>query len=279
MQPQQSSGNKYNQEQVPKKSYPYWLWISLIAILVLLVLGINSWNSPRPSFATQNKPFFQVTNRELSIFLWQFPKYMRANVPYKTNYLPGFQYEEKFSMFPEYADNYVVANPEVLFQYHVWSRLIKDEWSERPIPLSEFKEFIDYAPEWLPHFWGQAPQGYVKFMDNLANEKEMDLQALSDTILPKMVRQSFQGWKNFVKEGNAIDKLKPTVEQARQFIERYPHYARNYWWNVVKNVKPAYLQSLDSNNIQPNALLASEEISDFLLVAIYNYLHASQMKP
>ncbi|MEX2305105.1 MAG: hypothetical protein WD595_02830 [Waddliaceae bacterium] len=51
----------------------------------------------------------------------------------------------------------------------------------------------------------------------------------------------------------------------KDFIRRYPHYARHYW----RNVYPDYLKS----DLTPEAsnTLSKEEIPPFLRVAFYNY--------
>lgn len=252
-----------------------WLWLFLITALAALYWGGSSYFSSLWQQDIKSSPFLQVTNRQFSIFLWQFPEYMRANVRSKTGYLPGFQYENKISLVVADADKYVVAPPELIFLYHAWHRQISREFTPRPIPLEEFKEFLSYVEEWQPTYWPAAPNAYVQLIKNISNESILkDLNDLPESSLPLEVRQAFEGWKNYFKEGEAINKLKPTFAQVQEFIKSHPGYARNYWRNIVHATTPRYLISLSEKNDHPENAMPRSEIAPFLLVAIYNYLQA-----
>jgi len=219
----------------------------------------------------KSNPFLQVTNRQFSLFLWQFPEYMRVNATQKAGYLPGFQYQSKISLVLGSADDYVSAPPELLFLYHTWHRLISSEFIARPIPLNEFREFLDYEEEWQPQNWPAAPSGYVHLTQTLESSTQADLRALPIAILPQEVRVAFQGWKNYFKEGYLINQTKPTFAEMEGFLKSNPNYARNYWRNIVLDSYPNYLKTLSLGSFDPNAIISKDEIAPFLRVAFFNY--------
>src|SRR5271154_2343172 len=92
------------QESYTKNPFPIWLWFFIVITITALLWGGGSWYTKRMNQEIRSSPFLQVTNRQLSLFLWQFPEYMRANARTKNGYLPGFQYQEKISVFPDVAD-------------------------------------------------------------------------------------------------------------------------------------------------------------------------------
>lgn len=244
------------------------IWICIITVILAIAWGTGSiyWNEVNSQ--TKVSPFLQVTNRQLSIFLWQFSDLMRAHMPNKSNYLPGFQFLEKVSLEVEKADEYAIAPPELLFLYHTWDRLIRTEYPKRKIPPREFEEFLQYAVEWQPKNWPAAPEGYKDFVDSLQFTTISDLQTVSETVFPLMVRQAFQGWKNYFKEGEQINAMKPTIAEVESFLTQFPHYARNYWRNIVEDTTPKYLLSLNGNK---KDIVPSDQLAPFLKVALYNY--------
>jgi hypothetical protein len=254
-------------EGVAKNPYPFWLWLSVVAILIALAWGLNSWYYTTIASRINSNPFLQVTNRELSLFLWNNPHLMRVNVSKKTGYLPAFQYLDSVTVEPELADQFVVAPPELLFLYHTWRRQVSHEYPLRPISVGEFREFLDYAEEWQPRYWPDAPKGYISFIQSLPQIEESNLQNLTLTTLPKNVRMAFQGWKNFFKEGKEINSLKVTYAEIAGFLKKYPHYARNYWMNVIDH---SYLKSIASANSKSDYFFPVEELAPFLKAALYN---------
>jgi len=120
-----------------------------------------------------------MANRDLSLFLWQHPQYMRVHSKTKNGYLPGFRYTDKVSIDPAYADEYAISPAEILFLYHAWHRLLGQDWVERTIGVAESQEFLEYAEERQPENWPAAPQDYVKFVQGLAY-----LKMFSNTRLP-----------------------------------------------------------------------------------------------
>lgn len=260
------------QNSLRKNPVPAFIWLVVIACLAAILWGGSGWYLKFLTKETEQSPFLQVTNRQMSLFLWQFPEYMRINSDSKSSYLPGFQYENKISLFVEQADKYVQAPPSLLFLYHTWSRLVKDEFSYRPIAINEFQKFLEDAPEWLPQNWPGAPKGYSDYLASLPQKsRSLDLKILSEAELPLEVRQAFIGWKNYFKEGDAINSIQPTLQDINQFISKFPHYARNYWRNIMLNSYPNYLISTISNGPQDQTL-ANDEIAPFLRVALYNFL-------
>lgn len=217
------------QERYGKDPYPFWLWLFILAVFTTTLWFFEGWLSQEVRADYKHNPFLQVSNRHLSLFLWQFPEKMRINAAQKSTYLPAFQYEEKVSLFPDQADDWASAPPELLFLYHTWKRQIGAIWFPRPILKQEFIEFINYAEEWKPEFWPEAPSSYVAFYQKLPSAPA-DQNVAEQLPLP--VKQAFQGWKNFFKEGEAINRLKVDPTELEGFLKKYPSYARNYWQNL-----------------------------------------------
>lgn len=253
------------QDTLSKNPLPFWLWLVLLILLLLLFWGISSWFNQQMDREVSASPFLQVTNRQFSLFLWEFPQYMRSNSRLKTGYLTGFQSEGRESLVAEEADKYVVAPPELLFLYHTWRRLISGEYAPRPIPSEEFKEFLSSERAWQPKYWPEAPKAYQDFVAKLP---EGDLQKASDIALPEEERRAFQGWRNYYKEGKEIEAVQPTFEEMRHFLELYPHYARNYWRNILLDEQPRYLIQMGE---QLEGKIPKEQLAPFLKVAFYNY--------
>jgi hypothetical protein len=260
------SEKDFIQDNLRKNPFPAWFWLFVVAAVACIAWGLGSFYRFDINSQTSVAPFLQVTNRQMSLFLWQFPSEMRAHIGSgKSSYLPGFQYVDKVSIEPGFADVYVEAPPELLFLYHTWDRLISNDFSTRPIPPVEFQEFLSYCEEWQPANWPKAPEGYVELVKELKNTQEKDLQVLSRAALPMVVRQAFQGWKNYMKEGSAINALNPSFEEMSGFLERYPNYARNFW----RNIYPEYLKSYVDEARE--GVVGQDELEPFLKVAFYNY--------
>lgn len=256
----------------------FWIWTGLISALMMLFWGGFNWYGKTLNTYFSKSPFLQVTNRELSLFLWQFPQYLRQNVSNRTNYLTGFEYESKVGIKEGYAGNFVVAPPEVLFLYHTWDRLLKNEFTQRKVPKAEFLEFLFALPEWNAAGWPDAPEGYKKLLDNLSGESENNLADLPASVFPIEVRMAFQGWKNFYKEGDAINEASYTYEELEAFLKKNPNYARNYWINIVKDDYPEYLQVFTKKKFKSEAIVPTPEMTPFLKVALFNWKQAKEGK-
>lgn len=266
----------YIQEQWKKNPFPPWIWLVLLTLLAALLWGFWNWYENFLKEKVEKSPFLQVTNRSFSLFLWQFPEHMRINSKMKQGYLPAFQYEDKISINVGQADQYVIAPPDLLFLYHTWNRLISSEFIPRPILVEEFKEFLAYAEEWKPAYWPDAPKPYVNLIKELPQKQNSeDLNRLDESILPLEVKQAFLGWKNYFKEGDEINHIEPAYGKMREFISGHPHYARNYWRNIVDNHYPRYLISLNDSHKQEE-IIPREEIPPFLRVAYYNFVKSSE---
>lgn len=265
-------------EGYSKNPFPLWLWLFLLTTLVALLWGIGNWYSDKINLLYRESPFLQVTNREISLFLWQNPEFMRVNVKEKNAYLPAFKYTDKITVDVAFADQYAAAPPELLFRYHTWDRLVRKEFTGRPIPRKEFIDFLDYAEEWKPRFWPAAPQEYIRLVEGINKNPTEDLSTLSDKELPMPVRMAFQGWQNYFKDGDAINKLEVTQKQMQQFLAGHPHYARNYWINIVEDKIPNYLKSTMGSQDAKDGPVAPDEFSSFLRVAVYNFLKAENPK-
>jgi len=85
--------------------------------------------------------------------------------------------------------------------------------------------------------------------------------------LPLDVRIAFQGWENYFKDKEAINQIKVTRKQLQEFLESHPHYARNYWRNIVPN----YLKGHGEEDSE----LSPDELTPFLRTALFNYVQKS----
>lgn len=268
--PELSEKNFISNEGYNKNPFPLWIWLFLLTTAIALFWGLSNWYTDKTNILFAQSPFLQVTNRDLSLFLWQNPEYMRINAKEKGNYLPAFKYLDKVTIDLAYADQYAVAPPELLFRYHTWNRLIRKEFTERPIPLKDFRDFLSYAEEWQPAYWPGAPKAYIQLVESLPESKLQDLSNLSFDAMPLAVRMAFQGWQNYFKEGEAINTVQVTHKQMQEFLTSHPHYARNYWINIVYDHVPSYLKSFEADD----AIIPANEMTSFLKVAVYNYLQS-----
>lgn len=258
------------QDNFNKNPTPAWLYLALVALVAALLWGGGSWFYEKQKTLQQSSPFLQVTNREFSLFLWQFPEYMRSNVSAKSGYLPGFQYEGSVAMTPGEEEKYVIAPPKVLFLYHTWHRLISDQFARRPISSTEFREFLELFPEWRPENWLKAPNDYRTIVSQLDTTVARDLSA----SLPKEVQQAFIGWKNYFVEAELINQLKPLYGEMENFLSQFSNYKRNFWRNIVKQGKPDYLLKLFTGQFDPKQPIPDNELAAFLKVAFFNYQQA-----
>ena len=249
-----------------KNPRPLIIWIVILSLIIggifVVQWGLKAYLQEKICESAFNR----VTNRELLPFLWQNPRFMRVHVPKKSGYLPKYQYLDKVTVEPQFADDFVVAPPQILFLYHVWNRQIGKLYIPRPISPEEFQDFLNYAEEWQPEYWDEAPDEYIQLVDNLSNVSG----DLNDK-LPLDVKQAFQGWKNYTKEGQEIQNIQPTANQMGKFLKEYPIFARNYWKNVTTN---KYLQSYTNGDLSSQDPISSVQMTTFLKVAIYNYQHS-----
>lgn len=222
----------------------------------------------------------QVTNRQFSIFLWQNPQFIRAYIRRKEHYLDAWG--DRLTVDPARADEWVSAPAEVLFLYHTWQRLLASYYYRRPIPQIEFLDFLKSDPEWHPRYWREAPDRYRELVAWLEEGSQIgDLQYVSEGELPTIVRQAFQGWKNFTKESEAIHNLRPTYDTLQAFIETYPNFRRPLWINLVRHERPDYLnldRAREGDKIKGSDLVAESKLDGLLKMALYNYLNASTDK-
>lgn len=265
------------QEGYKKNPFPFWIWLTVIALLTALIWGGNSWYYGKLDRTFDKNPFLQVTNREMSLFLWQNPQYMRINSKNKEAYLTGFQYVNSVAPIVDKADAYVTAPPEVLFLYHTWDRLVSQEGSQRPITAGLFRRFLQHSQEWLPANWNQAPSAYAQFLQRLPDLA--DDQILSTRDLPKEVQMAFQGWQNYFSDAEEINRTQPTYEQMAAFLRQAPHYARNYWRNIFMATTPDYLKTASQGTASPTAPIPRGELEPMLRVAFFNWLKANPPAP
>lgn len=257
---------------------PLWIWLALFALIASLFWGFSSWFTSAMVADIKSKPFLEVTNREMSLFLWQNPSYMRSHAKNKAGYLTGFKYMEKDTLELNTTDDFVVAPPDLLFLYHTWNRLVGSDYIPSPIPLAEFKDFFEAVEEWQPKYWSTAPAEYVDFANSLSTTTIENLQLLPETMLPREVRQAFQGWKNYYKEGDKINHIIPTYSQVQAFLAKYPFYSRNFWRNIHNLAGEHYLETLFQGGFAPADLVPDDQIPPFLKVALYNAIGAKEDK-
>lgn len=261
-------------------SLPFWLWIFLMAALIGVIYGTSSWYQGIINQEKKHNPFLEVTNRQFSVFLWQFPSFMRVNAPRKTGYLPGFlATSENFNLAT--AEEFVTAPPDLIFLYHTWHRLLAFDFTSRPIPAPELAEFLEQLPEWQPKNWKDAPGDYAKLIETKKYAGIDNLGMLPETEFPLIVKQAFIGWKNYFKEGPKINELHPTFGQVKAFLEKHPTYARPYWRNidVVATQQIAgldYLLGFLNGKFEPDAVIPNDQLAPFLKVALFNAEQAQQ---
>jgi hypothetical protein len=255
-------------------SLPVWIWIFLLSLLIISVLGTWNWYQSYSQDKKDERPFLDVTNRQFSVFLWQFPSFLRVNAPIKTGYLPGFETNAEGVQLSA-VENNVSAPPDLLFLYHTWSRLLEPYYIPRSIPSVSFDEFLNQTQEWLPIYWKNAPKEYVSMIEKGTYKEMEDLKALSNEELPVIVRQAYQGWKNYFEEGPDINAMEPTYGEVKEFLSQYPHYARNFWRNIeiVAKQKVAgsdYLFSLIHPVDNSDEKVPKDQLSPFFKVALFN---------
>lgn len=261
----------------PKKdSSTFLVWTAVFFSLLAILWGYSGFLMDYVKVASENKPFLQVSNRQLSVFLWQFPNLLRQNVKNRTDYLTGFDLENRVGIKPGYADERAIVPPEVLFLYHTWDRLIREEFIHRSISKSEFFEFLTQNPEWMADKWKEAPAEYTEMVNSLDIIPQQDLSSLSQKALPDEVRMAFQGWKNFFSEGDFINFYPVTFSDLKRFLDQSPHYARNYWINIVKKDYPEYLASFTAGKFKDEDKVPGKEIPPFLKVAIFNMVQSEK---
>ncbi len=232
------------------------------------------WYDGIVSTEKKTEPFLDVTNRDFSVFLWQFPSFIRSNSSKKIGYLTGF-FKDKAALNLADAEKLVSAPPDLLFLYHTWKRLLVPEQTYWAITPQQFEEFLNDSKEWDPANWPNAPKGYVQLLQGQEYKKTENLQTLPEETLPKIVRMAFQGWNNYFKEGSQINNLNPTVHDVQQFLEAHPHYKRNYWRNIQEIADqevagPNYLLILLNKSLNRSEKLPSEQVPAFLKVAMHN---------
>lgn len=249
------SEEDFIQENKGGSSGVVWMTMILLIGVFLLIFTSVDWSVKQTQMQIEKSPFLRVTNREFSLFLWQHTDFMRPHIKKRTGYLPDYHLLPKVTPMPEKAENWVVAPPEILFRYHVWDRLLSTYTYSREISVEDFQRFLNYAEEWQPQYWSEAPAEYI--------------QGTQVTQLPKAVQQAFVGWKNYFDDGDAINSVSYTVGQIYAFIEHYPNFQRTYWQNLI----PDYLLTAFGED-DKSVIVPKEEIPSFLRVALYNHYHA-----
>ncbi len=277
------SEKHFIQEKPNPKALSILLWIFLATALIAILWGGLGGVRYLVKQEVGSRPFLEVTNREMSVFLWQFSSFLRSHVKHKGDYLPGFQYVNKETMDLAKTEDFVVAPPGLLFLYHTWHRLLAPDFVARPISPEEFLEFLNQVEEWKPEYWKEAPKEYIALVKSLSSSsyRIQNLQRLPENILPLIVRQAFQGWKNYFKEGTFINQVEPTFAQLQSFLKEHSTYARNYWRNIqeIEGQKVGghnYLYSLLMEIPNPHEKVPSNQLTPFLKVAFFNVEQAKK---
>ncbi len=253
------------EKQICTKSF--WLNLFLFALMLLLTVSVYNWQQKKLQENIANDSFLKVTNRDLSLFLWQFPSFMRLHNKSKVAYLEGF-HPNFAGMRPHAPESYATVPPDLLWLYHNWKQLLAPIFIPRKINAIEFEKFLQALPEWLPEAWPNAPVEYKVLVNTQAFQKTSDLQNLSYIDLPLAVRQAFVGWKNFKLEGNAINQYHPSPSQINVFLQKFPQYQRHLWRNI---------EQIDGHQIAEHTYLSNAALLEksiklpvFLKVALYN---------
>lgn len=276
------SEKDFIQDRQTTAPFPFWVWLFLATLGISLMWGTKGFYEQNLKKFEKSDSFLHVTNREFSVFLWNFPNYLRANVEKKQGYLPYFEPDR-----PSFAlgaqDSYVAAPPDLLFLYHTWKRLLTPEFIGRSISPEEFSEFLEQANEWQASNWSQAPQAYKDLLNQKIYKNLSNLQVLPESALPLVVKQAFQGWKNYYKEGEQIDNIKVTLAQVQEFLKHYPGYERSNWRNISQVAdQPVagknYLLSLQQEILDKSKNFPNEQLSQFIKVALFNEEEAKKEK-
>lgn len=248
---------------------PFWIWFALFLLFVGLV-----WFAERSFHAVVGKEegiekaFYEVTERDFSVFLWQNPG-LREEY---SHLVPSFFASEK-RPGSQIAGQIVLAPPALLFLYHTWHRLLAPYQFRRPIPADDFAAFLEEVPIWQPKYWPKAPQPYQTLVASLDEMGEVDLSPFPLATLPHEVRSAFIGWLNAAKEGQLIREFRPSAGVVRSFLEKYPHYGRSYWKNIEDSPERKYLFSL--SEMPENEPVGNDRMTPFLRQAVYNYTQAT----
>lgn len=261
------------QEGYRKNRYPFWFWAIGLALLAALVWYFTGRHVEQVEAFKASNNFLRVSNRDFSLFLWQNPEFMRINAKQKSGYLPAFQYlGGDVTVEPELADKWVEAPNEVLFRYHMWDLLIGGKYFSRPIPQSEFLEFLKEDPEWEPQYWKEAPDEYIALLKLIRGGNTYEnLNLLNEREMPLIVRRAFQGWRNYKLEGAAVNAVSPTYSELNFFLNENPNYSRARWKNILSDTQPNYLRSEGKRGTEK---VPAGELSPFLKTALYNFLNS-----
>lgn len=263
------------QEGLRRNPGPFWFWLLVCILVTSLAWYFSSRVEEEKEIVYGSTPFLQVTNRQFSLFLWQNPEFMRSNLKGSRHYLTAW--EKGITVDPSQAENWVDAPDEALFMYHVWQRLLGDYYYPRKIMQDEFVEFLKSDSQWLPQYWPKATDAYrtlIKWIEEGSNF--FDLKELSYQELPLEVRQAFVGWKNYTKESEAINQIRPTYRQVWTFVDYYPNFKRPFWINLVRHDRPDYLLPVSAKG---NSLIPESEMDGLLQMGLYNYLNGTAQKP
>ena len=254
---------------IPRKwhEHPSFIWILLFVLVgVWALFGIfGKWESLITREKRKELPFFQVTKRNFSLFLFQNTELLRAKRFKRFGTMARITSLDEVNFIPPKADEFIVAPPDILFRYHVWDRLLGESLAPRPIPGAEFKLFLKDNPDWKPDNWPGATEDYRQVVKDLGNEN------LPLSKVPAEVQFAFQGWKNFFEEWALIQEVEPTKVEMEKFLGDHPRYGRSYWRNILSEEYPEYLKDLD--------VLSAEEMPDFLKVGLYNFTPQPQTLP
>lgn len=262
--------------QPVKDTSPFWIWLVLLGMGVLLLSSLFNWVETEKEKKISHAPFYEVTNRSFSLFLWENPQFMRANVSTKQAYLPGFRYLGSVTGEPEQADQWVQAPPDLLFYYHTWDRLVGKEFSLRSFLGVTFLSFLQGDPMWQPCCWKDAPENYKAIVEEIDKKYAGTVPEQVVRQLPLPLLQAFQGWNNFMNEGLLIDDFEPTYADLEKFLTKNPHFERSLWKNLLLKTSPKYLWTYTYLPYNKEDVVPREEMSSFLLSAIFNFVQAEK---
>lgn len=248
------------QEGSPKDPNFLWIWLAVAAAAVTLLWGLSAWwgKSSSSSAAEKNGPQREVvTNRQFALFLGQFPEFTPKGNPQRI-------------LEASHAQESVSASDEQLFYYHTWQRQIGQDEPLRPIPATLLRQFLLAFPQWKQV---NDSSSYTQYLKQLLENQDSTTAIVDKAIIPFELQLAVQNWRNKTQEAEQIASAQYTHEQVAKFLQRYPHFARNYWQNVLKAQYPHYLLSFSPEAPKaPNSnVVAEEELAPFLRQALYNF--------
>lgn len=244
--------------------------LGIFLCVLLVIWALDKWEDEIHYNKVQDDHFFQVTNRDLSIFFFQNPGILEY-----TGKVPYFNSAEvPIILAPHFADVDADAPVSLLYRYQVWKRLLYGKLAKEPIYVFRFVEFLNENCMWLPSNWAAAPHEYVTLISSMEQNSETDLSKLSYKELPYEVRVAFQGWRSYTLDWDDIRSIDPTGIELEKFLVEHKEYLRPLWINFERESTPHYLKSFSPAGKfigkDPHQKISEDELTAFLKMGLFN---------